>query len=101
MKALVAQMTNPDWLRPCAVPPHWSPTPRHDPPRRHRRSRTGVPCIVGARTATKDLTDGMVVTVDGTHGRVLGQPGRTAVVGSRRVTAQTLLLAGLFQRSLK
>jgi pyruvate,water dikinase len=35
----------------------------------------GVPCIVGARTATKDLTDGMVVTVDGTHGRVLA--GRT------------------------
>ncbi len=31
----------------------------------------GVPCIVGARTATKDLKDGTVVTVDGTHGRVL------------------------------
>ena len=31
----------------------------------------GVPCIVGARTATKDLKDGIVVTVDGTHGRVL------------------------------
>ena len=31
----------------------------------------GVPCIVGARTATTDLKDGMVVTVDGTHGRVL------------------------------
>lgn len=31
----------------------------------------GVPCIVGARTATKDLKDGTVVTVDGTRGRVL------------------------------
>ena len=44
---------------------------RHDLPRRHRRPRTGVPCIVGARTATTDLKDGTVVTVDGTHGRVL------------------------------
>ena len=31
----------------------------------------GVPCIVGTRTATRDLHDGTTVTVDGTHGRVL------------------------------
>ena len=30
----------------------------------------GVPCIVGARTATSDLRDGTMVTVDGTHGKV-------------------------------
>jgi pyruvate,water dikinase len=39
-----------------------------------------VPCIVGARTATRDLSDGMVVTVDGTHGRVLA--GRANVGGA-------------------
>ena len=41
----------------------------------------GVPCIVGARTATTDLHDGMVVTVDGSHGQVLtGQAAPAAVV---------------------
>jgi len=30
----------------------------------------GVPCIVGARAATEVLTDGMLVTVDATHGAV-------------------------------
>jgi pyruvate, water dikinase len=41
----------------------------------------GVPCIVGARTATIDLKDGMVVTVDGTHGRVL--TGRTTAADAQ------------------
>lgn len=31
----------------------------------------GVRCVVGTRTATKDLHDGTTVTVDGTQGRVL------------------------------
>lgn len=31
----------------------------------------GVPCVVGTRHATRDLHDGVTVTVDGTHGRVL------------------------------
>jgi pyruvate, water dikinase len=31
----------------------------------------GVPCVVGTRTATRDLHDGTTVTVVGTHGRVL------------------------------
>jgi nucleotide-binding universal stress UspA family protein len=30
----------------------------------------GVPCVVGTRTATRDLHDGTTVTVDGTHGQV-------------------------------
>jgi pyruvate,water dikinase len=30
----------------------------------------GLPCVVGTRNATKVLTDGMLVTVDGTHGIV-------------------------------
>ena len=31
----------------------------------------GVPCIVGTRTATRDLHDGTTVTVDGDHGQVV------------------------------
>ncbi len=31
----------------------------------------GIPCIVGAREATKKLSDGMVITVDGTRGMVM------------------------------
>jgi len=30
-----------------------------------------IPCIVGTRSATKDLRDGVIVTVDGAHGRVM------------------------------
>ena len=44
-----------------------------------------VPCIVGARTATTDLKDGMVVTVDGTHGRVLA--GQVSVGGAKTAPA--------------
>jgi pyruvate,water dikinase len=36
----------------------------------------GVPCVVGTRTATRDLHNGTTVTVDGTHGRVVS--GRMA-----------------------
>jgi pyruvate,water dikinase len=50
----------------------------------------GVPCVVGARTATTDLHDGDVVTVDGGTGTVV--PGRVAapapeVVARPRPTA--------------
>ncbi|HZO97972.1 MAG TPA: phosphoenolpyruvate synthase [Gaiellaceae bacterium] len=31
----------------------------------------GIPCVVGTQTATRELHDGEVVTVDATHGRVL------------------------------
>jgi pyruvate,water dikinase len=73
---LVAQMTNPDWLptmrRAAALVTDTGGMTCHAA---IVARELGVPCIVGARTATKDLTDGMVVTVDGTHGRVLA--GRT------------------------
>ena len=73
---LVAQMTNPDWLptmrRAAALVTDTGGMTCHAA---IVARELGVPCIVGARTATKDLTDGMVVTVDGTHGRV--QAGRT------------------------
>lgn len=30
----------------------------------------GIPCVVGAETATKLLKDGQIITVDGTHGNI-------------------------------
>jgi pyruvate,water dikinase len=75
-EVLVAQMTNPDWLptmrRACALVTDTGGMTCHAA---IVARELGVPCIVGARTATTDLRDGMLVTVDGTHGRVL--TGRT------------------------
>lgn len=71
-EVLVAQMTNPDWLptmrRASALVTDTGGMTCHAA---IVARELGVPCIVGARTATKDLKDGTVVTVDGTHGRVL------------------------------
>ncbi len=71
-EVLVAQMTNPDWLptmrRAAALVTDTGGMTCHAA---IVARELGVPCIVGARTATKDLADGTVVTVDGTHGRVL------------------------------
>ncbi|MGY4711698.1 phosphoenolpyruvate synthase [Mycolicibacterium sp. CBM1] len=76
-EVLVAQMTNPDWLptmrRAAALVTDTGGMTCHAA---IVARELGVPCIVGARTATADLEDGMLVTVDGTHGRVLA--GRTS-----------------------
>jgi pyruvate,water dikinase len=76
-EVLVAAMTNPDWLptmrRAAALVTDTGGMTCHAA---IVARELKVPCIVGARTATRDLTDGMVVTVDGTHGRVLA--GRVA-----------------------
>jgi pyruvate,water dikinase len=96
---LVAQMTNPDWLptmrRAAALVTDTGGMTCHAA---IVARELGVPCIVGARTATKDLTDGMVVTVDGTHGRVLAgrmedaQGARSsATVSSEPVAAQRVI----------
>ncbi|BBX17448.1 hypothetical protein MDUV_23080 [Mycolicibacterium duvalii] len=71
-EVLVSQMTNPDWLptmrRAAALVTDTGGMTCHAA---IVARELGVPCIVGARTATTDLKDGMLVTVDGTHGRVL------------------------------
>ncbi|MCV7348315.1 phosphoenolpyruvate synthase [Mycolicibacterium rhodesiae] len=71
-EVLVAQMTNPDWLptmrRASALVTDTGGMTCHAA---IVARELGVPCIVGARTATTDLKAGTVVTVDGTHGRVL------------------------------
>ncbi len=70
-EVLVAPMTNPDWLptlrRAVAVVTDAGGMTCHAAiVARELR----IPCIVGARSATTDLVDGTVVTVDGTHGQV-------------------------------
>ncbi|BBY62211.1 phosphoenolpyruvate synthase [Mycolicibacterium helvum] len=81
-EVLVAQMTNPDWLptmrRASALVTDTGGMTCHAA---IVARELGVPCIVGARTATTDLKDGMVVTVDGTHGRVL--TGRVIAGGAQ------------------
>lgn len=69
---LVAQMTNPDWLptirRASALVTDTGGMTCHAA---IVARELGVPCIVGTRSATVDLHDGMSVTVDGGKGRVL------------------------------
>jgi pyruvate, water dikinase len=69
---LVAQMTNPDWLptirRAAALVTDTGGMTCHAA---IVARELGVPCIVGSRTATRDLHDGTTVTVDGARGEVL------------------------------
>lgn len=70
-EVLVAQMTNPDWLptlsRAAAVVTDSGGMTCHAA---IVARELGVPCIVGTRTATTELTTGTEVTVDGTTGEV-------------------------------
>ncbi|EHI14328.1 phosphoenolpyruvate synthase [Mycolicibacterium thermoresistibile] len=74
---LVAPMTNPDWLptirRAAALVTDTGGMTCHAA---IVARELGVPCVVGTRTATRDLHNGTTVTVDGTHGRVVS--GRMA-----------------------
>jgi pyruvate, water dikinase len=76
---LVAQMTNPDWLptirRAAALVTDTGGMTCHAA---IVARELGVPCVVGTRTATRDLHDGTTVTVDGIHGRVLSGVVETA-----------------------
>jgi pyruvate, water dikinase len=69
---LVAPMTNPDWLptirRAAGLVTDTGGMTCHAA---IVARELGVPCVVGTRTATSDLRDGMVITVDGTRGNVL------------------------------
>ena len=90
---LVAQMTNPDWLptirRAAALVTDTGGMTCHAA---IVARELGVPCIVGTRTATRDLHDGTTVTVDGTHGRVLSgrieDPTPSTSVVERREPAE-------------
>jgi len=75
---LVAPTTNPDWVptirRAAAVITDSGGMTAHAA---IVSRELGVPCVVGARTATTDLHDGDLVTVDGARGLVL-EGDRTA-----------------------
>lgn len=70
-EVLVAPMTNPDWVptirRAAAVVTDGGGMTCHAA---IVARELGVPCVVGARTATTTLRDGLLVTIDGTHGAV-------------------------------
>lgn len=70
-EVLVAPMTSPDWVpilrRAAAVVTDGGGMTCHAA---IVTRELGVPCVVGARTATTDLVDGQVVTVDGAAGTV-------------------------------
>ena len=71
-EVLVAPMTNPDWVptirRAAAVVTDGGGMTCHAA---IVSRELGVPCVVGARTATSTLQDGDVVTIDGARGLVL------------------------------
>lgn len=81
---LVAQMTNPDWLptirRAAALVTDTGGMTCHAA---IVARELGVPCVVGARTATRDLHDGTTVTVDGARGEVVS--GRVEPVPTVKV----------------
>jgi len=70
-EVLVAPMTNPDWVptirRAAAIITDGGGMTCHAA---IVSRELGVPCVVGARTATTDLHDGDLVTVDGASGAV-------------------------------
>jgi len=89
---LVAQMTNPDWLptirRAAALVTNTGGMTCHAA---IVARELGVPCVVGTRTATRDLHDGTTVTVDGTHGQVVSgrvEASTTVSVAERRAPAE-------------
>ncbi len=88
---LVAQMTNPDWLptirRAAALVTDTGGMTCHAA---IVARELGVPCIVGTRTATRDLHDGTVATVDGARGEVVSgrvEPKPTVSVTERSAPA--------------
>ncbi|MBC6445843.1 phosphoenolpyruvate synthase [Actinokineospora xionganensis] len=91
-EVLVAPMTNPDWVptirRAAALVTDSGGMTCHAA---IVARELGVPCVVGARTATTDLADGLLVTVDGSAGvvfagdRTVSAPARTAPVTAQAV----------------
>ena len=90
---LVAPMTNPDWLptirRAAALITDTGGMTCHAA---IVAREVGVPCIVGARSATSDLVNGTTVTVDGTHGKV--HAGRSAAATQASVVGRPVAAAG-------
>jgi pyruvate,water dikinase len=75
-EVLVTRMTSPDWVpvmrRAAAIVTDSGGMTSHAA---IVARELGVPCIVGARTATRVLSPGMIVTVDGSAGTVVSGDG--------------------------
>jgi pyruvate, water dikinase len=89
-EVLVAPMTTPDWVpairRATALVTDGGGMTCHAA---IVARELGVPCVVGARTATSVLRDGEVVTVDGTRGVVVaGAAPVAAVLAEPQVSVQ-------------
>ncbi|MDH6194001.1 pyruvate,water dikinase [Mycobacterium frederiksbergense] len=76
-EVLVAPTTNPDWLptirRAAALVTETGGMTCHAA---IVARELGVPCVVGARSATVDLVNGALVTVDGTRGQITAARSR-------------------------
>jgi pyruvate, water dikinase len=88
-EVLVAPMTTPDWVpairRATALVTDGGGMTCHAA---IVARELGVPCVVGARTATSVLRDGEVVTVDGARGVVVAGAAPAAVLAEPRVSVQ-------------
>jgi pyruvate, water dikinase len=86
-EVLVAPTTNPDWLptirRAAALVTETGGMTCHAA---IVARELGVPCVVGARTATIDLANGTLVTVDGTRGQITA--GRNREIGQTTAVPQ-------------
>lgn len=91
---LVAAMTNPDWLpairRAAALVTDSGGMTCHAA---IVSRELGVPCVMGTRTATTVLTEGTMVTVDGSAGEATAGAVAKATTVPARVTAEPALAA--------
>jgi len=103
---LVAEMTTPDWVplmkKASAIVTDGGGMTCHAA---IVSREMGLPCVVGTRTATKALSDKMLVTVDGTHGIVYEgklkedkkaeEPGTQVVAKTAPIVTATKLYVNL------
>jgi pyruvate, water dikinase len=91
---LVATMTSPDWVplmrRAAAIVTDAGGMTSHAA---IVSRELGIPCVVGTRTATRTLRDGMQVTVNGKDGTVLAGAVPAAEPASRPSRAATAVVA--------
>lgn len=95
---LVAPMTNPDWLptirRAAALITESGGMTCHAA---IVARELGVPCVVGARSATTTLHDGVEVVVDGGAGAVLAAGSAPRVVASDRPAPVPLAMSAMLE----
>jgi pyruvate,water dikinase len=92
-EVLVAPMTNPDWLptirRAAGLVTDTGGMTCHAA---IVARELGIPCIVGTRSATRDLLDGTMVTIDGSRGRVMA--GRSSPAAQASTAERPAPLVG-------